>query len=121
MRHELDPSTIVRTSDFTGFHGLRVIVRERPKEGSYSSGNRGISYFMFGYRPGPERGRTIFRVRPKTEFQTRMTPVSAIVPPETPFVVTYSQAAAKTTRFQFNPPFFPHPIPRAHTPPSPST
>src|SRR5258708_38519992 len=34
-----------------------------------------------------------------------MTRVSAIVPPETPFDVTYSEAAGKTTSFHFEPRF----------------
>lgn len=105
MRQELDPSTVVRTSDFTGFQGLRVIIRERPKEGEFSSGNRGNSFFMLGYRPGPERGRTIFKFRGKTTIETRMTRVSAIIPPEKPFDVTYSDAEGRTASFEIEPRF----------------
>jgi AraC-like DNA-binding protein len=105
MRQELDPSTIVRTSDFTGFLGLRVIIREKPKEGSFSSGNRGISYFSIGYRPGPERGRTTFRFRGKKFAETRMTRVSAVIPPEQPFDVDYSNAAGRIATFEIEPRF----------------
>ena len=61
MRQGSDPSHIVQTSDFSGFRGLRVVIRQKPKEGSYGSGRRGIPFFWTGYRPGEERGRTTFQ------------------------------------------------------------
>ena len=105
MRQEIEPSTIVRTSDFTGFLGLRVIIREKPKEGSYSSGNRGSAYFLIGYRPGPERGRTTFQFRGKTLGEIRMTRVSAVIPPEQPFEVNYSGAEGRIATFEIEPRF----------------
>jgi hypothetical protein len=45
MRQELDPSQIVQTSDFNGFAGLRVVIRQKAKDGSYGSGSRGTSFF----------------------------------------------------------------------------
>ena len=105
MRQEIEPSSIVRTSDFTGFLGLRVIIREKPKEGSFSSGNRGTSYFLIGYRPGPERGRTVFQFRRNKLAEIRMTRVSAVIPPEEPFDVNYSDAEGRIATFEIEPRF----------------
>jgi AraC-like DNA-binding protein len=113
MRQELDPSTSVRTSDFTGFLGLRVIIREKPKVESYSSGNRGTSYFLIGYRPGPERGSTIVRFRGKKLAETRMTRVSAVIPPEQPFDVNYSDAEGRIATFEIEPRFLTEVVRRA--------
>lgn len=113
MRQEIEPSTIVRTSDFTGFLGLRVIIREKPKEGSYSSGNRGSSYFLIGYRPGPERGRTVFQFRGKKLGEIRMTRVSAVIPPEQPFDINYSDAEGRIATFEIEPRFLTEVVRRA--------
>ena len=60
MHKELDPSHIVQTSDFTGFAGLRVVIRPKPKDGSYGSGSRGTSFFWIGYRPEKSVGEPSF-------------------------------------------------------------
>jgi hypothetical protein len=87
MRQELDPSHIVQTSDFNGFAGLRVVIRQKPKDGRYGSASRGTSFFWIGYRPGEECGRTVFRFPAEPTSEIQMTHVSAVVPPEQPFEV----------------------------------
>ena len=42
MRQELNPDAIVRTSDFTGFEGFRVVILEFPKNGGFGSGRKGV-------------------------------------------------------------------------------
>src|SRR6266852_9445576 len=105
MRQELDPDTIVQTSDFTGFDGFRVLIRELPKNGGFGSGRKGVPYFTFGYRPGEERGRTLLRFQENPELETRMTRLSAIIPAEMPFEATYSDADGKVLGFEVHPRF----------------
>ena len=113
MRQELDPSTIVRTSDFIGFAGLRVVIRQRPKDGSYATGSRGTSFFLIGYRPEKERGRTVFRFREEPTSEIRMTHVSAVVPPERPFELNYTDADGKVVTFEIGPRFLADVVRRA--------
>jgi AraC family transcriptional regulator len=113
MRQELDPSHIVQTSDFNGFAGLRVVIRQKPKDGSYGSGSRGTSFFWIGYRPGEERGRTVFRFPAEPTREIRMTHVSAVVPPEQPFEVNYADAAGKVVTFEIQPRFLADVVRRA--------
>jgi hypothetical protein len=113
MRQELEPSTIVRTSDFSGFAGLRVIVRERPKDGAFGSGRRGTPCFSIGYRPGPERGCTSFQFRAEAPLQIRMTRASAVIPAEQPFEVNYADAAGKVVTFEIQPRFLADVVRRA--------
>jgi hypothetical protein len=63
MRQELDPSSIIHTSDFTGFVGLRVVIRKAPNNGHFGTGHIG-----------------------------RSTRVSAIFAPGKPFEISYSDA-----------------------------
>jgi AraC-like DNA-binding protein len=118
MRQEIDASTIVRTSDFSGFQGLRVIIRDKPKEGSFASGSRGLPYFMIGYRPGRERGRTVFKFRGNKFAETRMTRVSAVVPPDQAFDVDYSNAEGRIATFEIEPRFLADVVRRADISPA---
>jgi AraC family transcriptional regulator len=113
MRQELDPSHIVQTSDFNGFAGLRVVIRQKPKDGSYGSGSRGTSFFWIGYRPGEECGRTVFRFPAEPTSEIRMTHVSAVVPLEQPFEVNYADAAGKIVTFEIQPRFLADVVRRA--------
>jgi AraC-like DNA-binding protein len=113
MRQELDPSHIVQTSDFTDFAGLRVVIRQKPKDGSYGSGSRGTSFFWIGYRPGEERGRTVFRFPAEPTREIRMTRVSAVVPPERPFELDYTDADGKVVTFEIEPRFLADVVRRA--------
>jgi AraC family transcriptional regulator len=113
MRQELNPDAIVRTSDFTGFEGLRVVIQEFPKNGGFGSGRKGVPYFIFGYRPGEERGRTLVRFQENPKLETRMTRLSAIIPAETPFEATYSDADGKVLGFEVYPRFLADVIKRA--------
>ena len=91
MRQELEPSTIVQTSDFSGFAGLRVVIRQK-QDGTYGSGRRGTPFFLIGYRPGDERGRVTLRFRagPVTDF--RLTRESVVIPAGQPFESDYVDA-----------------------------
>jgi len=51
MRQELNPDAIVRTSDFTGFEGLRVVIQEFPKNGGFGSGRKGVPYLSSAIGP----------------------------------------------------------------------
>ena len=113
MRQELDPDRIVRTSDFTGFEGFRVVILEFPKNGGFGSGKKGVPYFIFGYRPGEERGRTLIRFQENPKLETSMTRLSAIIPAETPFEATYSDADGKVLGFEVHPRFLADVIKRA--------
>jgi AraC family transcriptional regulator len=113
MRHELEPSTIVRTSDFSGFAGLRVIVRERPKDGAFGSGRRGTGSFSIGYRPGEERGCTSFQFRAEARLEIRMKRASAVIPAEQPFEVNYADAAGKVVTLEIEPRFLADVVRRA--------
>jgi AraC-like DNA-binding protein len=113
MRQELDASHIVQTSDFNGFAGLRVVIRQKPKDGSYGSGSRGTSFFWIGYRPGEERGRTVFRFPAEPTREIRMTHVSAVVPPERPFELNYADADGKVVTFEIEPRFLADVVRRA--------
>jgi hypothetical protein len=42
MHQELDPSSIIPTSDFTGFVGLRVVIRKANK-GHFGTGQNGCA------------------------------------------------------------------------------
>jgi hypothetical protein len=113
MGQELDPDTIVKTSDFTGFDGFRVLIRELPKNGGCGSARKGVPYFIFGYRPGEERGCTLLRFDENQKLETRMTRLSAIIPAETPFETTYSAAAGKILSFHVHARFLADVIKRA--------
>jgi AraC-like DNA-binding protein len=113
MRQELDPDTIVQTSDFTGFDGFRILIRELPKNGGFGTGRKGVPYFIFGYRPGEERGRTLLRFQENPELETRMTRLSAIIPAEMAFEVTHSDADGKIATFEVHPRFLGDVIKRA--------
>jgi AraC family transcriptional regulator len=113
MRQELDPDTIVQTSDFTGFDGFRVLIRELPKNGGFGSGRKGVPYFTFGYRPGEELGRTLLRFQENPELETRMTRLSAIIPAEMPFEITHSDANGRIVSFEVHPRFLADVIKRA--------
>jgi AraC-like DNA-binding protein len=113
MHKELDPSHIVQTSDYIGFAGLRVVIRQKPKDGSYGSGSRGTSFFWIGYRPGEERGRTVFRFPAEPTREVRMTHVSAVVPPERPFELDYADADGKVVTFEIEPRFLADVVRRA--------
>jgi hypothetical protein len=113
MRPEFAPSTIVRTSEFIGFSGLRVIIRQWPSDGVDGSGSKGLSSFMMGYRPMEERGRTFIRFRDKTGPVVQMSRVSAVVPPDRPFEASYTDAAGKIATFEIEPRFLEHVIHRA--------
>jgi AraC family transcriptional regulator len=113
MRQELYPSHIVQTSDFSGFGGLRVVIRQKPKEGSYGPGRRGSPFFWTGYRPGEERGRTPFRFQAESAAEVRMTRVSAVVPPEQPFELNYADAEGKVVTFEIEPRFLADVVRRA--------
>src|SRR5271166_6370286 len=113
MRQELDADRIVRTSDFTGFEGFRVVILEFPKNGGFGSGRKGVPYFIFGYRPGEERGRTFIRFQENPKPETRMTRLSAIIPAETPSEATYSDADGKVLGFEVHPRFLADVIKRA--------
>ncbi len=112
MRQELEPSTIVRTSDFCGFAGLRVIVRQRSQDGSYGSGHRGIPFFLLGYRPGEERGCVRLRFA-GSPLAFQMTRASALIPAEHPFEVNYADAAGKVVTFEVEPRFLAEVVRRA--------
>jgi hypothetical protein len=43
MHQELDPSPIVYTSDFTGFVGLRVVIRKAPTNSHFGTGRKGCA------------------------------------------------------------------------------
>lgn len=113
MWQELAPETIRQTSDFTGFQGLRAIVRDIPRCGSFGSGKNGRFCFEIAFRPGEERGRTVFRFRENPKVETRMTRLSAIVPAEMPFEATYSDADGKVATFEIDPRFLANVVRRA--------
>lgn len=113
MRQEIAPSTIVRTSDFTGFAGLRVVIREFPGEGSFGSGKHGTPFFRMAYRPGEECGRTIIEFGDRRGPQIQMTRVTALIPPERPFEATYSEAAGRIASFEIEPRFLEHVVRRS--------
>jgi AraC family transcriptional regulator len=113
MRKELDAATIVRTSDYTGFEGLRVVVREWPQSGTFGTSRKGTSSFRLAYRPGEERGRTVVRFREAPELETRMNRVSALVPPGRAFEVSHSDAQGKLATFEIEPGFLADVVNRA--------
>lgn len=110
MHYEIDPGTIRRTSDFAGIPGFRVVIRQKPPCGSFGTGSKGARHFEIAYRPGVERGRTVFcfRKQPATEIQ--MTKVSAILPPDEVFEANYVDAAGKIATFEIHPDYFAHTI-----------
>lgn len=99
MHKELDPSTVVRTSDFIGFSGLRVVIRELPNDGGGGSGRRGISSFTVGYRPGEQRGQAFVRFPGTNRPEVQMSRVSAIIPPDRPFEASYAGAARQSCKY----------------------
>jgi AraC family transcriptional regulator len=113
MHQEFDPASIVRTSDFVGFSGLRVVVRQLPNEGEAGSGRQGFSFFMLGYRPMEERGQTFFRFSGANRPEVQMSRVSAVVPANQPFEASYTDAAGKVASFEIEPRFLRHAIRRA--------
>jgi AraC-like DNA-binding protein len=106
MDQDLQPKTVQRTSDFIGLKGFRVVIRQIPAYGSFGTDSKGIPYFEIAYRPGPERGRTVFHYRRRPLNQVRMTKVSSIVPPNEPFEANYVDAAGKVVTFHIEPDFF---------------
>jgi AraC family transcriptional regulator len=119
MRQELEPSTIVRTSDFSGFAGLRVVIREK-QDGSYGSGRRGTSFFLIGYRPGEERGRVTLRFQAQpaigllmTRASMALTRASVVIPAGQPFEADYVGAAGKMATFEIEPCFLAEVVRRA--------
>ena len=110
---EIDPSHIVQTSDFNGFAGLRVIIRQMPKNGTYGSGSRGTSFFTFGYQPEGERGRTVFRFDAETAFEVGPTKLSVAIPPELPFEAVHLDAEGKIVSFEIEPRFLANVVQRA--------
>jgi AraC family transcriptional regulator len=113
MKCDLDPTSVRCTSDFTGFPGFRVVVRELPKTGGYGTGRRGVSTFRIGYRPAEERGRTVFRFLKNPDYPVRMARVSAIIPPDQPFEVSYAEADGKIASFEIHPAFLAEVVKRA--------
>ena len=113
MRQEFLPTTIVRTSDFVGFSGLRVVIRQLPNDGEAGSGSQGITYFMVGYRPMEERGQTFFRFSGANRPEVQMNRVSAIVPAAQAFEASFTGAAGKIASFEIAPRFLTDVIRRA--------
>ena len=105
MHQEIDPATIVRTSDFVGFSGLRVVIRELPNDGEAGSGSRGVPFFTVGYRPGEERGQTFVRFASGGRPEVQMNRVSAVLPANLPYEASYSNAAGKIASFEIEPRF----------------
>ena len=113
MRQELDPATIVRTSDFVGFSGLRVVIRQLPSEGEVYTGCRGVPFFTVGYRPAEERGHTLVRFGAGDRSEVQMNRVSAVLPANQPFKATYTDAAGKIASFEIEPRFLAEVVRRA--------
>ena len=87
-------SSIKRISDFNGFEGLRVIIRQAVKDDGLSTRGKGLPYFMIGYRPGEEsRGKGV---------GIPMKRVSAVTPPERPFEATHADAQGRSASFQID-------------------
>ena len=114
MRQEIDPATIVRTSDFVGFSGLRVVIRQLPDDGETYSGNHGVPFFTVGYRPSEERGQTFVRFASGSRPEVQMNRVSAILPANQPFKATYTDAAGKIGCFEIEPRFLADVVRRAN-------
>jgi AraC family transcriptional regulator len=114
MRHEIDPATIVDTSDFVGFSGVRVVIRQLPNEGEVSSGSHGVPYFTVGYRPGEERGHTFVRFSTGNRPEVQMNRLSAVLPANQPFKASYTDAAGKVATFQIEPDFLANVVRRAN-------
>jgi AraC-like DNA-binding protein len=106
MHYELDPVSIRSTSDFCGLGGFRVVVRQKTANGSFGTGSKGAPNFTIAYRPGVERGRTVFRFCHQPENEVRMAKISAIVPPGEPFEAEYVDAAGKIVTFEIHPDYF---------------
>jgi AraC family transcriptional regulator len=113
MQRDLDPGSVRCTSDFTGFSGFRVVVRELPSSGCYGTGRKGVESFRLGYRPVEERGRTLFRFRKNPDQPVPMARVSAIIPPLQPFEVSFAEADGKIASFEIHPTFLTEVIKRA--------
>ena len=90
-----------------------MVIRQKPKDGSYGSGSRGTSFFWIGYRPGEERGRTVFRFPAEPTHEIRVTHVAAVVPPERPFELDYADADGKVVTFEIEPRFLADVVRRA--------
>ena len=114
MRQELEPSTIVETSDFSGFAGLRVVIRQK-QDATYGAGRRGTPFFLIGYRPGEERGRVTLRFRagPAVELRMALTRASVVIPAGQPFEADYVGAAGKMATFEIEPCFLAEVVRRA--------
>jgi hypothetical protein len=84
MRQELDPSSILHTSDFTGFVGLRVVIRKAPHNGRFGTGQK-----------------------------RRGTRVLAILRPRKPFKISYSDADGAVAIFEIEPRFMADVVGRA--------
>jgi AraC-like DNA-binding protein len=106
MRYEIDPVSIRSTSDRFGIGGFRVVIRQKPANGSFGTGSKGAPNFTIAYRPGVERGRTVFRFHHQPGNEVRMAKVSAIVPPDEPYEVDYVDAAGKIATFEIHPDYF---------------
>lgn len=105
MDHDLQPRTVRRTSDFIGLKGFRVVIRQVPASGSFGTDSKGIPYFEIAYRPGPERGMTVFHYRRRPPNEVRMTKISSIIPPNEPFEANYVDADGKVATFEIHPDF----------------
>jgi AraC family transcriptional regulator len=105
MRQEIDPATIVRTSDFVGFSGLRVVIRQLPNEGEIWTGRRGVPYFALAYRPAEQRGQTFVQFSAGNRPEVQMTRVSAVLPANQPFKASYTDAAGRIASFEIEPSF----------------
>ena len=84
MHQELDPSSIIHTSDFTGFVGLRVVIRKAPNNGRFGTCQNG-----------------------------RATRVSAIFSPGKPFEISYSDADGAVAILEIKPRFMADVVGRA--------
>jgi AraC family transcriptional regulator len=113
MRQELEPSTIVQTSDFSGFAGLRVVIRQK-QDATYGSGRCGTPFFLIGYRPGDERGPVTLRFQAQPAIELQMTRgASVIIPAGRPFEADYVGAAGKMATFEIEPCFLTEVVRRA--------
>jgi AraC-like DNA-binding protein len=114
MRQELDPATIVRTSDFIRLQGFRVVIRERPKNGEFGSGKNGTPWFGFAYRPGEEHGCTGFQFADHTPTVIAQGRASFFRPAKTPFEAHYVEAEGKVVTFEIDPNYLDNIIKRAN-------
>jgi AraC-like DNA-binding protein len=111
---EVDPATIACTSDFVGFKGFRVVIRERAENREPGSGKRGAPFFGLCYRPGEERGGAVFRFSQKAEPAVPTAGVRTIGLQDIPFEATDTEADGKLVSFEIHPEFLADVIRRAN-------